>query len=68
MDISKIITAVTDHKEQIIKASLVVGSGIIGVALAAIHRSPQEDEIIILETEEPVLEEEKSEEDPSEKE
>lgn len=70
MDISKIITALSAHKEQIIKSTLVVGSGLIGVALANLRNLPQKaDEIIILdETEEPVLDEEPTEEDTTDKE
>ena len=71
MDISKIITALSAHKEQIIKSTLVVGSGLIGVALANLRNLPQKsDEIIILEeTAEPVIdEEEPTEEDTPDKE
>ena len=70
MDISKIITALSAHKEQIIKSTLVVGSGLIGVALANLRNLPQKaDEIIILdETEEAVLDEEPTEEDTPDKE
>lgn len=70
MDISKIITVLSAHKEQIIKSTLVVGSGLIGVALANLRNLPQKaDEIIILEeTAEPVLDEEPTEEDTPDKE
>ena len=70
MDISKIITALSAHKEQIIKSTLVVGSGLIGVALASLRDLPQEaDEIISLEeTTEPERDEEPTEEDTPDKE
>lgn len=69
MDISKIITALSAHKEQIIKSTLVVGSGLIGVALANLRNLPQKaDEIILDETTEPELDEEPTEEDTPDKE
>ena len=69
MDISKIVTALSAHKEQIIKSTLVVGSGLIGVALANLRNLPQKaDEIILDETTEPELDEEPTEEDTPDKE
>ena len=69
MDISKIITALSAHKEQIIKSTLIVGSGLIGVALANLRNLPQKaDEIILDETTEPELDEEPTEEDTPDKE